>query len=187
MSVIRIATRYAKSLMDLAIEQGKLEQISADMRILHEAVTGSREFHNMLKSPIIHADRKNAAIAALFGSRIDALTKAYLELLVNKGREAYLPEITAEFVRQHKAMQHITTVTVTTAAEMSDSVLAELRKQLLASGATTEKLDVVTKVNPELIGGFVLEFDQKRYDASVANKLEVLRNNFTKNFYIKEF
>ncbi|MFM8487980.1 MAG: F0F1 ATP synthase subunit delta, partial [Bacteroidota bacterium] len=65
MSVIRIATRYAKSLMDLAIEQGKLEQISADMRMLHEAVTGSREFHNMLKSPIIHADKKNAAIAAL--------------------------------------------------------------------------------------------------------------------------
>jgi F-type H+-transporting ATPase subunit delta len=43
------------------------------------------------------------------------------------------------------------------------------------------------RVNPELIGGFVLEFDQKRYDASVANKLDVLRNNFTKNFYIKEF
>jgi F-type H+-transporting ATPase subunit delta len=187
MSIIRIATRYAKSLMDLSIEQGKLEQISADMRMLHEAVTGSREFHNMLKSPIIHADKKNAVMAALFKGKVDALTIAYLELLVNKGREPYLPEITAEFVRQHKAMQHITTVTVTTAVEMSDSVLAELKKQLLASGATTEKLDVVTKVNPELIGGFVLEFDQKRYDASVANKLDVLRNNFTKNFYIKEF
>ena len=176
MSIIRIATRYAKSLMDLSIEQGKLEQISADMRMLHEAVTGSREFHNMLKSPIIHADKKNAVMAALFKGKVDALTIAYLELLVNKGREPYLPEITAEFVRQHKAMQHITTVTVTTAVEMSDSVLAELKKQLLA-----------TKVDPELIGGFVLEFDQKRYDASVANKLDVLRNNFTKNFYIKEF
>ncbi len=187
MSVIRIATRYAKSLMDLAIEQGKLDKISADMQMLHKAVTGSRDFHNMLKSPIIHADKKNAVFSALFKDKVDTLTITYLALLVNKGREAYLPEITAEFVRQHKAMQHITTVTVTTAAEMSDSVLAELRKQLLASGATTEKLDVVTKVNPELIGGFVLEFDQKRYDASVANKLEVLRNNFTKNFYIKEF
>ncbi|MBL7826335.1 MAG: ATP synthase F1 subunit delta [Saprospiraceae bacterium] len=186
MSVIRIATRYAKSLMDLAIEQNKLAGVSADINLIATAVH-HRDLYMMLKSPIIHADKKNAVLEAIFKSKVDALTMAYLELLVNKGREAYLPEIAAEFVRQYKVMQNITTVTVTTASEMTESVLAELKKQLLASGATTEKLDVITKIDPELIGGFVLEFDNKRFDASVAQKLEDLKNTFSKNLYIKEF
>jgi F-type H+-transporting ATPase subunit delta len=98
----------------------------------------------------------------------------------------YVPEITAEFIEQYKRLKKITSVTVTTAAPMSDKVLAELKKQLLASGITTENLDIETKIDPELIGGFVLEFDNKRYDASVAHKLEELKTSFSKNLYIRE-
>jgi len=66
-------------------------------------------------------------------------------------------------------------------------VLAELKKKLLASGVTSENLDIETEVDPELIGGFVLEFDNKRYDASAAHKLDELRASFSKNLYVKEF
>ncbi len=186
MSVNRIATRYAKSLMELAMEQGKLAQVSADMASLASA-TQHRELFLMLKSPIIYGDKKIAVLEALFKSKFDALTMSYLELLVNKGREEYIPEISAEFAGQHKAMQKITSVTVTTATEMSDAVLALLKKKLLESGATSENLEVVTKVDPKLIGGFLLEFDSKRYDASIAHKLEELKSTFSKNLYVKEY
>lgn len=186
MSVTRIATRYAKSLLELAVEQGKLEQVQADMQTLH-AASQNRDLHLFLKSPIIHADKKIAALDALFKGKLDTMTMLYLQLLVNKGREGYLPEITAEFATQYKVMQKITAVTVTSAAPLSEAVLADLRKKLLSSGATSENLDITTKVDPALIGGFVLEFDNKRYDASVAHKLEVLKTQFTKNLYVKEF
>jgi F-type H+-transporting ATPase subunit delta len=186
MSVNRIATRYAKSLMELAQEQGKLTQVSADMVSLASAVQ-HRELSLMLKSPIIYGDKKIAVLDALFKDKFDALTMSYLELLVNKGREVYIPEISAEFASQHKTMQKITSVTVTTATEMSEAVLNQLKKKLLESGVTTENLEVVTKVDPKLIGGFLLEFDSKRYNASIAHKLEELRSAFSKNLYIKEY
>ena len=186
MSVTRIATRYAKSLMELAIEQGNLTEVSADMTLISEAAH-NRDLYMMLKSPIIQSDKKNAVLEGIFKGKINKLTMAYLALLVNKGREAYVPEITAEFVRQYKVMQKITTVNVTTATEMSDAVLDDLKKKLLASGVTAENLEITTKIDPELIGGFVLEFDNKRFDASVAFKLDQFRTNFSKNLYIKEF
>ena len=186
MSVTRIATRYAKSLIELAIDQNKLEQVSSDISTLRGAAA-NREFYMFLKSPIIHADKKMAVLNALFKDKMDVLTLTYLNLLVNKGREMYLPEIAAEFAIQYKALKHITSVTVTSAVALSDAVLNGLRQQLLASGVTTENLDIITKVDPDLIGGFVLEFDNKRYDASIANKLAELKSDFMKNQYIREF
>ena len=186
MSVTRIATRYAKSLIELAIEQGKLEQVNTDVDTLN-AATRNRDLHLMLKSPIIHADKKIAVLDAIFKGRIDALTLSYLHLLVNKGRESYVPEIAAEFVSQYKLLKKITTVTVTSAAPLSDAVLAELKKKLLASDTTSDNLEIVTKTDPALVGGFVLEFDNKRYDASVSHKLDELKSQFMKNLYIKEF
>jgi F-type H+-transporting ATPase subunit delta len=186
MSVTRIATRYAKSLIELASEQGKLEQVFTDVFTLKQAAQ-NRELYQMLKSPIINADKKNAVMGALFKGKIDSLTQAYVELLVNKGREGYLPEIAAEFVNQYKVIKKITTVKVTTAEPISDAVLADLRKKLLASGVTSENLDIETSVDPTLIGGFVLEFDNKRYDTTVAHKLETLKSQFSQNLYIKEF
>ena len=186
MSVTRIATRYAKSLIELAITQGKLEQVSADVHSL-KAAAQNRDLYLFLKSPIIHADKKNAALEAIFKGKVDSLTLSYLTLLVNKGREMYIPEIAAEFAEQYKLLKKITSVRIVTASPLSEEVLAELKKKLLASGITSENLDIETKVDPELIGGFVLEFDNKRYDASVAHKLDELRASFSKNLYVKEF
>lgn len=186
MSVLRIATRYAKSLIDLAVDQSKLEQVYSDITML-KAATANRDLYALLKSPIVHADKKNAALDALFKGRVDTLTMAYIHLLVTKGREMYLPEIAAEFVHQYKALKHITSVTVTSAVPLSDQVLDSLRNKLLASGVTAENLDIETKVDPKLVGGFILQFDNKRYDASIANKLAELKSEFMKNQYIKEF
>jgi F-type H+-transporting ATPase subunit delta len=123
----------------------------------------------------------------LFGSSMDILTMSYLRLLVTKGREEYLGEITVEFASQYKILNKITAVKVTTATPMTESVMADLKVKLLESGVTNPNLEIETAVDPDLIGGFVLEFDNKRYDASVAHKLEELKSQFTKNLYVKEF
>lgn len=186
MSVTRIATRYAKSLIELAIEQNKLEAVHEDVNTLL-AATKNRDFYLLLKSPVIANDKKHAILDAIFNGKIDPLTMAYAKLLVSKNREAFLPEIAAEFVEQYKTFKHITSVRVITATPLDASVVDALRAQILASKLTHESLDIETKVDPSLVGGFVLEFDNKRYDASVAYKLDTLRNQFSKNLYIKEF
>jgi F-type H+-transporting ATPase subunit delta len=186
MSVTRIASRYAKSLLELAIDQNTVEPVHADMDTLRSAAR-NRDLYLLLKSPIIQGDKKIAVLHALLENKINPLTMAYLDLLVKKGREMYIPEIAAEFVTQYKTLKKITSVRVISAAPLSESVLDSLRTKLLGSGQTTVNLEIETVVDPNLIGGFVLEFDNKRYDASVANKLVELKSEFLKNQYVREY
>lgn len=186
MSVARIATRYAKSLLDLSVERGSLELVNADMATLRNALQ-NKELALLLKSPIIKADKKINVVDAIFKGKIDELTLAYLHLLINKGREPFLADIATEFGNQYKLLKKITAVKVTTAAPLTDEVLNSIKIKIQQSGIAMENLEVQTTVDPKLIGGFVLEFDNKRYDASVSHKLEQLKSEFSKNLYVKEF
>ncbi|MFZ4633229.1 MAG: ATP synthase F1 subunit delta [Saprospiraceae bacterium] len=185
MSVTRIANRYAKSIIELAQDQGKLEPVHHDFQQLGIAAQ-NRDFQLLLKSPIIHADKKIAVVEALFKDKVDELTLAYLRLLIQKGREQYVTEIVAEFEQQYRSIKHITQVRITSATPLSDKVLDTLKSKILASGKTQENLEMETVIDPSLIGGFVIEFDDKRYDASITSKLDDLQKLFSKNLYVRE-
>lgn len=180
MSVTRIATRYAKSLLDLAIEQNKLDKIKEDIDGFLSTMD-NREFYLLVKSPIVNPTKKEQIFKALFEGKVDELTMAFLNIVLKKGREASLPEIADSFIAQYKVHNHVSTVTLTTAEPVTEENLTAIRKKLQASNATESKIDIITKVDPEIIGGFVLEFDNQLYDASVAHKLDMMRKQFGGN------
>jgi len=183
MSVIRIAARYAKSLLDLAIEQNKLDKIKGDVDGFLEA-TENRDFYLLVKSPIVNPAKKTEIFKAIFDGKVDELTMAFFDIIIRKGRASSLPEIAREFVVQYKIHNHISTVTLTTAEPATEEILAAVRKKLEDSGATESSVDIITKVDPEIIGGFILEFDNQLYDASVAHKLDNMRKEFGGNQYV---
>lgn len=185
MSVTRIATRYAKSLLDLAVEKDKLERVKADVDIFKEAVK-VRDFYLLLKSPIVKADKKMVILHTLFDDKFDRITFEFLNILVRKGREAYLPEIAKEFIDQYRKVKKISVVKVTTAKPLTQQALEAIRQKLLASSATNDHVEINTEVDPDLIGGFVIEFDDKLYDASVKHKVDQLRKEFKDNLYISQ-
>ena len=122
----------------------------------------------------------------LFDGKFDELTLAFLDILLKKGREAILPEIAKDFLVQYKAIKHISTVTLTTAAALGKDAVEAIRQKLVASNVTDDNVEIVTKVDENLIGGFVLEFDDKLYDASVKHKLDILSKDFKDNLYISQ-
>ncbi len=185
MSVQRIASRYAKSLIDLAQEQGKLERVLEDVQSFKE-VSKNRDFLLMLKSPVVKADTKERVFNQLFAGKYDEMTMAFLRILLRKGREAALAEIAHEYILQYKVIKHISTVKLITAAPMSAEGVAAIKAKILASGATQANIELVTEVDPNLIGGFVIQFEDKLYDASVAHKLGVMKQNFKGNLYISQ-
>ncbi len=185
MSVQRIAGRYAKSLIELAQEQGSLDTVIEDLQSFKQ-VTANRDFLLLLKSPIVNASKKLAIVDSLFAGKYNELTLAFFRILINKGREEYLPEIANEFIRQYKRIKHISTVKVTTASPLSEGMLEILRKKLEDMKETDDHVEVITTVDPSLLGGFVLEFDDKIYDASAAQKLEELKREFQGNVYISQ-
>jgi F-type H+-transporting ATPase subunit delta len=178
MSVQRITSRYAKSLMDLAIEQNKLERVLEDVQSFR-AANDVRDFYLLLKSPIVHASKKISILKALFGDKYDELTMAFLNLIINKGREQYLPEVATEFISQYRAKKGISSVKVITATPMSDGALEAIKSKLMASKETDKSVEITTEVAPDLLGGFVIEFEDKVYDASIAHKFEELKKEFT--------
>ncbi len=186
MSVNRISARYAKSLMDLAIERNELDQVKSDVDVFSNALK-SRDLYLLLKSPIINATKKSDIINKVFGNAVGLTLMAFLSICIRKGREKYLPEIVRDFQEQYKAYKKISTVIVTTAVEPDAAFLSEIQKKLLSSSITMEQLEIITKTDESLIGGFIIEVGDKLYDASIAHKLDKFRKEFVGNQYVKSF
>lgn len=186
MSNPRIAFRYAKSLVDLSIEQQQLESVYADMQYYKAACKSNRDFVNLLQSPTVHADKKNAIIEQVgqLGS-VSALTQSFTRLLVNKGREADLQHIAEAVVDQYNDIKGIHKVTLTTAVAISDDIKESIKHQV-QSAKNAGTIDLTTVIDDSLIGGFVLEFDGKLIDLSILRDLKDIKKQFSNNDFVSK-
>ena len=179
----RLAARYAKSILDLAVERGQLDAVYNDMLFLRDVCRVSPELVSVLRSPIIKTDKKQRILEAITAGKISPLTKAFNTLLMNKEREAYLPEIAAAFIEQYKIHKGIQTVKLTTAVPISQEV-----KQAILDKVKTDRhvslIELNTEVKEELIGGFILEIGDELIDASIAYDLNKIRHQFENNDFI---
>jgi F-type H+-transporting ATPase subunit delta len=181
----RVAARYAKSFIDLATEQGVLEQAYADMRTVAEVCASSHEFVTFLKSPLVKTDKKQEVLKEIFGNKLNKVTNSYIQLITGKKREIFLREIANEFIAQYKEKKKILTAVVVTANGIDENIRKKVMEIVKGSGESEVVLE--EKVDKELIGGFVLRVGDKQIDASIANKLNLLKRTFRENPFIKEF
>ena len=181
----RLAGRYAKSLLDLATEQGQLETVYADMKYIQAACHASSEFVNMLRSPIIKADQKNSIINEVLKNKVGVLTNSFTVLLVKKGRELELPEMATAFIEQYNEIKGIHQVTLTTAVAVSEEIKKSI-EQKVKSAAHFTTIQLTTKTDESLIGGFVLEFNNNLVDASIARDLKDIKKQFLNNAFISK-
>lgn len=179
MSISRIAGRYAKSVLDLAQEQNSLETVREDMLAFAKA-TKERDLYLLLKSPIIPGGKKKTILTSIFDGKVDKLTMAFFNIVLTKGRESYLPEIADAFEDQYRELKGITSVKLTTATPLSEEVLNTIKAKLEGSDQTNSSIEIETAVNPDLIGGFMFEFGDRLYDASVAHRLAKIKKEFAK-------
>lgn len=179
----RIAAPYAKSLLDIAIEQGQLETVFADMQFLQGVINNNRDFLNLLRSPIVKSDVKNKIVTAITDGRVAPLTASFNKLLISKGREIYLPEIITAFIKQYKEYKNIHVVKLTTAApvsnELKNTIIEQLRKT-----TSMQNIELEEKVDESLIGGFTLQAGDKLVDASIAYDLNKISKQFQNNDFV---
>src|SRR6186713_1168613 len=149
MSTYRIASRYAKSLMDLATEQGKLDKVVEDMTFFAE-VAKLKDVALLLKSPIINGDKKGKVLDAIFSGKVDPMTHSFIEIIIRKGREAYLGEIAHEVINQYRIIKGISIVEVVSAEKLSDDALDAIRKKLIDHKLTHGNIEFRTSVDPTL-------------------------------------
>jgi len=178
----KAADRYAKSLYQLAIENGTVEAVLADIQYYQSVVSESRELQSVISSPIIAGSKKQAILDAIFNSRFQKMTSLFFKLVVSKGREKELTEIASAFVHEDKRQKGIKEGTLVSAAQLTDS----LRSLLIAKAGKMAggKVSITEKVDPTLIGGYVLTVDDIQFDESVRTKLTKIREQLLDHSYV---
>lgn len=179
----RLATRYAKSLLDLAVERGQLDQVYRDMQYLQDISRVNHEFVMLLKSPVISPDKKEAIMKAVTKDNIGEITQLFIQLLLRKGRETNLPEIASSFISQYKSHKQIYSVKLTTASPVSEQVKAEIVEKV-KSQSDMKNIELTATVDESLIGGFVLQIGDTLVDASIVYDLNAIKKQFLNNDFI---
>jgi F-type H+-transporting ATPase subunit delta len=140
----------------------------------------------MLKSPVIKHDKKLAILEAIFKKKVNALTMAFIEILTRKNREPLLPEIANEFHNAYNNYKGIGKARVTTTVAM-DAKTRQQFENIVKQLSNRKEVELEEKVDKDLIGGFILNVEDKQIDASIKNNLKKLKLKFSENPYIKEF
>jgi F-type H+-transporting ATPase subunit delta len=163
---------YARALFDAASERGRLAEVHADLREFMRASEEVPELRAVLRDPVLDPQKRRAALDAVL-TEADELFRNFVRLLAEKGRTAELDGIAREFERLVAAEERRLEVDLTTAVELSDDEARQVVEQIeRASGRTVE---ATRSVDPDLIGGLILQADNFRVDASVRGRLERLR------------
>jgi F-type H+-transporting ATPase subunit delta len=176
MSELTVAARYAKAFIDLAEEQKSLDAINNDMVFFLRTLKANSELKAVLGNPIISHTKKLNVLTAVFEAHVSKLSIDFYKLMINKGRGDILYATAQEYINQYDVKKHITKASVVSATPLSEAN----RKQILAEvkAAVGGEIDLETKTDPSLIGGFVLTVGDRQLDTSIAASLKKLKKDF---------
>jgi len=175
----RIAARYGKSLLQFAHEKSATEDVCGDMKTLLETSQTSKEFNNLLKSPIVATAEKQGVMNKLFGSFNEA-SSSFIALVLEKKREGYLVDIARQFVELYNEEKGIAQASVLSAIPLSDTVMDQLRGYL-SSVLQIDNVELENVIDTSVIGGMVVRYKDRLLDMSVSRELKEMRNQLIYN------
>ena len=181
----RVAIRYAKSLLQLGIEQNLLEELFRDMSLLKKTCFECKELALLLKSPIVKTDQKLKILEEIFTDKLGKISMMFINIITTKKRESLLAPIARSFISLYKAHKKIESATVTTATPLDEDLKNEVIKFIQKHGEQDVELTEV--VDRAIIGGTIIRMGDKQLDASVSSAIFELKQKFNKNLYLQDF
>ena len=177
MSNNRAAIRYAKAVLSLTEDQKNSEETYSNMQLIATTISENEELQLVLNSSIVNSDDKKKALLAIFGNHINAISKKLIDLLIEKKRLPDFGNVASQYIALYDSLNGKQEAVVTSAIPLTDAlntqVLAKV-KELTGKEAILSNI-----VNPDVLGGFILRVGDIQYDASILNKLNVLRRQFS--------
>jgi F-type H+-transporting ATPase subunit delta len=170
MAVVHLV--YAEALLGAAKDQKAVEPILGEYRDFVAALAESEELRSFLRNPKIESRAKREALEQIL-SGADGRFLNFLRVLAEKGRIGEVEQIHKEWERLLAAEERVLELELTTAVELSEKEAAEIVRQI--EKASGRKVEATRSVDPDLIGGIVIQAGSQRVDASVRHRLEELR------------
>jgi F-type H+-transporting ATPase subunit delta len=172
----RAAIRYAKAILDTAVASGNAPKVNDDMLTVVHTITDNQELEHFLASPIINSEAKLNALKEIF-TGIQSETNSLFRLLLENKRFEILASVAAQYNHQFDQMNGVEVAYVTTAVEMSSEVEAQVKTKI--ASISDKKVTIKNIVDPAILGGFILRIGDRQFNASVANRLQELKREFS--------
>ena len=172
----RAAIRYAKAMYDIANEENSINEVYKDMNFINELNSGSLDFKNLLSnSQINFQDKKKLILSSIKQS--NSLTEKLIDLLIHNKRVKIIGDIASSFIQLYNKHNNIKEATIITASPINNELESKILSMINIKDAKSVNLTNV--VNPNIIGGFIIRFDGKEYNASVKQNLNNLKTELT--------
>ena len=168
----KISIRYAKALLSSAKEAKVEEQVYSEMTTLDSAFAQIQLLKQAMTNPTLTKEDKIKLLNSVFNNKASKLTQGFINLVVDNGREVYFHRIALSFQELYRKDKNIVVTHLTTAIELDEP----LKKKIIQSVEEQEnsKVELRTEINPDIIGGYILDIDGKRLDASIIRQLSKL-------------
>ena len=170
---MRIASRYAKCLVDIASEKKQLDVVAGDIKNLLEVMAQSAELPSFLDSPLIAKKQKKETLRAIFKGFSD-ITLSVFDLMTDKSRENLLGEMGQSFMTIYNKANAITLAEVTSAIALDNDTLTEIDK-FVKKHSGCKEVKIEQKIDTALVGGLTIMFDGMIYDSSIAGQINKMK------------
>jgi F-type H+-transporting ATPase subunit delta len=167
-----IATVYARSLFEVAQEQDKLDVVREQLGAFADALDETRELQVFFFSPYFSTQEKEDGLERAV-SDADPVILNFLKLLIEKHRMPVIFRARAEYDRLWEEENKLLPVEITSAVELDREVVEQLGDRI--SEQTGRKVELSSRVEPDILGGIVVQVGNSVLDASVRNRLDQLR------------
>ena len=178
MAGTRAAIRYAKAVLSLAQEQKLEDTINSDMKLIASTIADSKELKLTLQNPVVRSSVKKSIVLEVF-KNLNPLSAKLVDTLIENKRISSIGDVATQYNELYDQLKETQVATVTTAVGLSD----DLRTKVLAKlkELTGKEVEINSVIDPSILGGFILRIGDIQYNASVANKLNTLKREFTLN------
>lgn len=164
-----ISVRYSRALLKSAAELNIEDKVYRDMSTLSQSYIQVPQLRSTIGNPMLRKDKKQHLLVTALGPEAQELSKRFIALVVKEDRESTLQFMAASYITLYRQQKNITRGKLTTAVKVSPAT--EQKMKAMVESKTQGTVEFTTEVDPSIIGGFVLEYDTYRMDASVKTKL----------------
>lgn len=173
----QINIRYAKSLYLLAEEKSLINEIKKDIDMILQILDEVEDLKTLLEHPVIKASKKTEILSSFFKDKLNEYTLSFLQLIIKNKRENHLKNICIDFGDLYKKGNGLKTAVLTTAFELTKTHKTNIKGMI--EKEFNSKVELNTKVNEAIIGGMIIQVDDRQLDLSVSRQVQQLREQFS--------
>lgn len=178
MAGARAAIRYAKAVLSLASDKNTTEVVNNDMKLIAKTIAESSDLNSMLQSPVVSSSVKKAVLLDVF-KNANEITRSLIDTLITNKRLPLLEQVALKYNLLFDELTGTQTAQVTTAVPLTDALRAKVLAKV--KELTGKDVEIKSTIDESILGGFILRVGDIQYNASIANKLNKLKREFTLN------